>query len=156
MKRIRVNPRSEVPIYRQVIAEVRRLVAAGEWEAGHRLSSVRELAESLLVNPNTIARAYRDLETLGVIEAHGAKGTFVRGASSRTVTSAEEREYRRRLHHALSAAVNMGLPRPHAEGIFGELADAMLSEGDGDEPDGGFALVGAGPGEAVRAGRGRA
>lgn len=63
-----VDPRSGVPIYLQIIEQVKRSVALGVLQDGEQLPTVKQLAMDLTVNPNTVARAYRDLEREGVIE----------------------------------------------------------------------------------------
>ena len=81
-----VDPRSGVPIYLQLIEQVKRGVALGTLAAGEQLPTVKSLALELTVNPNTVARAYRDLERDGVIETSPGRGSFVRanGAAERT------------------------------------------------------------------------
>jgi GntR family transcriptional regulator len=73
-----VDPRSGVPIYLQLIDQVKRSVALGTLSAGEQLPTVKALALELTVNPNTVARAYRDLERDGVIETSPGRGSFVR------------------------------------------------------------------------------
>ena len=68
---------SNVPIYRQIVEQVRKAVATGELEAGKQLPSVRALAELLVINPNTVARAYNDLVHEGVLASQPGKGLFV-------------------------------------------------------------------------------
>jgi GntR family transcriptional regulator len=72
-----IDPKSALPIYRQIIAQIRRGVAAGLLAPGDQLPSVRELASRLLVNPNTVARVYRDLERDGLLETRRGQGTFI-------------------------------------------------------------------------------
>ena len=81
-----VDPRSGVPIYLQLIEQVKRGVALGTLAVGEQLPTVKALALELTVNPNTVARAYRDLERDGVIETSPGRGSFVRanGAVERT------------------------------------------------------------------------
>ena len=74
---IHINAQDGVPIYLQVVQQIKYLVAAGRLEPGEELPSIRVLAEKLLVNPNTIARAYRELESAGVVEKRRTAGTFV-------------------------------------------------------------------------------
>lgn len=74
---IHINAQDGVPIYLQVVQQIKYLVAAGRLEPGEELPSIRMLAEKLLVNPNTIARAYRELEAAGVVEKRRTAGTFV-------------------------------------------------------------------------------
>ncbi|MCX6097750.1 MAG: GntR family transcriptional regulator [Caldiserica bacterium] len=73
-----VNPYDGVPVYLQIIQLVRNGVALGTLHSGDQLPTVRELAVKLAVNPNTVAKAYRDLEREGMVETVSGKGTFVR------------------------------------------------------------------------------
>lgn len=76
-----VDPRSPTPPYEQVRAQVVALIERGELAHGTRLPTVRRLAGDLGLAPNTVARAYRELERTGVVETRGRHGTFVaRGA----------------------------------------------------------------------------
>src|SRR5882762_2999405 len=68
---------SGVPVYRQLIDQVRSGVASGSLEAGDQLPTVRQLAVDLAINPNTVMRAYRELELGGLLETHQGTGTFV-------------------------------------------------------------------------------
>lgn len=74
---LHIDPSSGTPIYRQIVDQVRQAVASGVLRAGERLPSVREMAVDLAVNPNTIAKAYQELERDGVIATPRGKGSFV-------------------------------------------------------------------------------
>ncbi len=74
---LHVNPASGVPLYLQIQAQVKHAVAAGALRPGDALPSVRKLAADLRINPNTVARAYLDLERDAVIKAVPGGGTFV-------------------------------------------------------------------------------
>jgi GntR family transcriptional regulator len=74
---VHLDPTSGVPIYRQIVDQVKRLVAAGRLAPGEELPPIRALAERLVINPNTAARAYRELERAGVVLTRGTAGTFV-------------------------------------------------------------------------------
>ncbi len=74
---IRLDPTSRDPIYSQLVEQVERLVAGGELSDGDKLPSVRELALRLRINPNTVARAYGELETNGVVVRQRGRGVFV-------------------------------------------------------------------------------
>jgi GntR family transcriptional regulator len=76
--RFNVNFRSGKPVYLQVVDQVKSAAAAGTLRAGESLPSIRPLAEELRVNRNTIAKAYAELESQGVIETMAGKGCFVR------------------------------------------------------------------------------
>lgn len=75
--RIQISPTDGIPIYLQIVQQVRRLIAAGELVEGDELPSIRNLAERLVVNPNTIARAYRELEVVGLVNSSRGLGTYV-------------------------------------------------------------------------------
>ena len=72
-----LDSKSGVPIYRQIIEQVKYAIARGELEPGDRLPTVRQLAVDLSVNPNTVVRAYRELEIAGVLDTQQGSGTFV-------------------------------------------------------------------------------
>jgi GntR family transcriptional regulator len=74
---VRIDLSSFVPIYEQIKREIRRRIKLGIFPPGQAVPSIRELAEDLLVNPNTVARAYRELEKEGAITTRRGKGCFV-------------------------------------------------------------------------------
>ena len=74
---IHITANDGVPIYLQVVNQIKYLVAAGRLAAGEELPPIRVLAEQLVVNPNTIARAYRELEIAGIVEKRRTAGTYV-------------------------------------------------------------------------------
>jgi GntR family transcriptional regulator len=74
---IYVNAADGTPYYQQVANQVKFLVASGRLEADEKLPSVRKLAEQLMINPNTVARAYRELESEGVVQTRRGSGVFV-------------------------------------------------------------------------------
>src|SRR5215212_9209524 len=80
--RIQVNFKSGKPVYLQVVDQVKAAAASGAVRAGDPLPSIRPLAEELRVNRNTIAKAYAELESQGVIESVAGKGCFIRAGSS--------------------------------------------------------------------------
>lgn len=73
----RLDPGSGVPVYRQLIDQVMGGMAAGALAAGHQLPTVRQVAVDLSINPNTVVRAYRELEIRGVLETQQGTGTFI-------------------------------------------------------------------------------
>jgi GntR family transcriptional regulator len=72
-----LDPKSGVPFYRQIIDQVKAAIATGSIAAGDRLPTVRQLAVDLSVNPNTVSRAYTELELTGLVETQMGSGTFV-------------------------------------------------------------------------------
>jgi GntR family transcriptional regulator len=80
--RIQLNFKSGKPVYLQVVDQVKSAAASGALRPGESLQSIRPLAEELRINRNTIAKAYAELESQGVIETIAGKGCFVRARSS--------------------------------------------------------------------------
>ena len=77
----RPNPASGVPIYLQLMEQVKHSIETGALRPGEQLPGIRPLAEELVINPNTVAKAYRELEHEGVIELRHGAGAFVSGAA---------------------------------------------------------------------------
>lgn len=72
-----VDPKSPLPIYEQLVAQIIRSIARGLLRSGEQMPSVRELAGTLLVNPNTVSRAYQELESRNFIVTMRGKGSFI-------------------------------------------------------------------------------
>jgi GntR family transcriptional regulator len=96
-----INTGSSVPIYKQITDQVRMAVALGRLVVGDPLPSVRALAEQLVVNPNTVARAYSDLTREGLLESRAGRGVFI--TEKRKIFSREEGW--RRLEPLLEAVI---------------------------------------------------
>ena len=79
---IHISAHDGVPIYLQIVNQVKYLVASGRMAAGEELPPIRTLAEQLLINPNTVARAYRELELAGVVTKRRTAGTYVSDTTS--------------------------------------------------------------------------
>ena len=79
---IHISPNDGVPIYLQIVNQVKYLVAAGRLSPGEEIPPIRVMAGQLLVNPNTVARAYLELERAGVVSKRHGSGTYVSGNGS--------------------------------------------------------------------------
>ncbi len=125
----RVDPPDGEPVFAQIVHSVKRAVATGRLKIGDRLPSVRELARELVINPNTIAKAFRALEAEGVTVSRRGAGTFV--AERRVVVRADERRrrFRAALESVLADAVHLGLSEPEVRKLF----DAALKRFRFDE-----------------------
>ena len=77
MLQVTINPSDGAPIYLQLVRQIKRLVAVGRLQPGDELPPVRALAQRLLINPNTVVRAYRELESAGLLEKRRGAGTFI-------------------------------------------------------------------------------
>ncbi|MFO7973478.1 MAG: GntR family transcriptional regulator [Candidatus Hydrogenedentota bacterium] len=74
---IHISASDGVPIYQQIVNQVKLLLASGRLQPGDELPPIRALAQQLLINPNTVARAYRELETAGILTKRRGAGTYV-------------------------------------------------------------------------------
>jgi DNA-binding transcriptional regulator YhcF (GntR family) len=91
--RIIVDATSEVPPYEQIRTQIAAAVASGALQPGTRLMTVRALAETLGIAPNTVARAYRELEHTGVVTTRGRAGTVVNGDGADRAAKEAARSY---------------------------------------------------------------
>jgi GntR family transcriptional regulator len=89
---LKLDLHTGVPVYRQIIDQVRGGIAAGTLSAGHQLPTVRQLAVDLAINPNTVMRAYRELELGGLLETHQGTGTFISDQKSENKSAERERQ----------------------------------------------------------------
>ena len=96
-----------VPIYQQIVNQMKYLVASSAYAPGDELPPIRRLAEMLVINPNTVARAYRDLEREGVIVCKRGAGTFVAEGASPLSSDEKERILRDRADALLSEAYQL-------------------------------------------------
>jgi len=123
---LRVDPHSHVPPSQQLVAAVLDAIAGGEVAPGDKLPSVRGAAEQALVNPNTVAKAWRDLEHLGATEGRNGAGVYVTAAGPDVAKAV-------RLAETLAtfrAAVQMALRAGHDMGVLRDVlagADAVES-----------------------------
>jgi GntR family transcriptional regulator len=108
---LRPNPSSGVPIYLQLMEQVKHSIETGALRPGEQLPGIRPLAEELVINPNTVAKAYRELEHEGVIELRHGAGAFV-SANGRAKKATDKL----RAGQTLAAAVE----RPRARGVTDE------------------------------------
>jgi len=119
----RTNPSSGVPIYLQLMEQVKHAIETGALRAGDQLPGIRPLAEELVINPNTVAKAYRELEHEGVIELRHGAGAFV-SATTRGKKAAEK-------VRAGQSIVSAAVEKLHARGMSDDeirrLFEAELS-----------------------------
>ena len=105
---IHLEAKDGVPIYLQVMQQIKYLIASGRLQPGEELPSIRTLAEQLLVNPNTIARAYRELELAGVVEKRRTAGTYVAENGSPLARKERLKLINERIDRLLVEAFQMG------------------------------------------------
>jgi GntR family transcriptional regulator len=118
----RIDARSGVPLYLQLTEQVKRAIATGALASGERLPTVKALALDLALNPNTIAKVYRDLEREGLIETSPGRGSFVARteAGGRARNEAAEELARRGLSDAVREARALGIESTDLSDFFHE------------------------------------
>jgi GntR family transcriptional regulator len=122
-----VDPHSPVPIYQQIAGYIRRAVAAGVFRPGEAIPSLRVLAQELIVNPNTVQRAYDELEREGLIEARKGLGMFVAQDGLASAQSQSQAAVLAGFVQTLRAARSAKLPPEQVRALF-ERAWGQVSE----------------------------
>jgi GntR family transcriptional regulator len=120
-----------VPIYLQIVNQVKYLVACGRLAPGEELPPIRTLAEKLLVNPNTIARAYRELEFAGVVTKRRTAGTYVSTQKSPLARRERIKILNERIDALLAEARQMNVETPELLDLI-QQRDELMQEDDID------------------------
>ena len=126
----RIDPTKSDPIYAQLMGEVKYFVATGMMSAGESLPSVREMALKLRINPNTVARAYRELEREGVVVAMRGKGVFIADAPRSGDKKLAQAEIKRALEGILVEAFHMGISAEQVRKLLDGRIDDMNRTGE--------------------------
>lgn len=116
----RIDPSSRLPIYRQLGNQIREAVARGRLRPGEQLASVRELSRTLVVNPNTVARVYTELEREGVLHTRQGLGVFVAEPKAELTKRARKEKLHEMLDRLLTEAVYLGFS---AEEVVAAVAE---------------------------------
>jgi GntR family transcriptional regulator len=125
---IAVNASAPEPVYDQIVRQIHGGVLSGRLAPGTPLPPVRQLAGDLLLNRNTVARAYKLLEDQGVIQTAGRKGTFVRAEAAQEVNRQRLGHAERTVRHLVQSLVSDGLSREQIGSLF-TSALALQAEG---------------------------
>ena len=107
---IHISTKDGVPSYLQIVNQVKYMVASGRLRPGEQLPPVRRLAEDLLVNPNTVARAYRELEAAKVLSTRQGAGVYVADAASPLARREQTRILKDRIDVLLAESRQMNIP----------------------------------------------
>ncbi len=116
-----INTSSRLPICRQLSEQIREAVARGRLRAEERLPSVRELSRTLVVNPNTVARVYGDLERDGVLTTRPGLGVFVAKGGSELSQKVRRQRLREAANRFLTDAVHLGFSADEVMKLLAEL-----------------------------------
>ena len=122
---LQVNFKSGKPVYLQVVDQIKSAAASGALQAGESLPSIRPLAEELRVNRNTIAKAYGELESQGVIETLPGKGCFLKENNSPLKKDARRKLLHYEIDQAIVAAHHLQVPRGEFLELVRERLDAL-------------------------------
>lgn len=122
-----IDPKSSIPIFRQIADQLRNAIDAGVYKSGEMLPSLRALAIDIKVNPNTVQRAYDALEREGIVETRRGVGIFV-AKVSKSKRSAVERKLSTQLNRTIREAIGSGLTPDAVRLSFEESMREFLSE----------------------------
>jgi GntR family transcriptional regulator len=114
----RLDPASGVPTYMQLVQHVRHAVQYGILRPGDQLPTAREVVEDLAINPNTVLKAYRELERQGFVHGRPGAGTFVAADAPEPLERAVQAPLRRALDRWLEGAREAGLDRDSVAALF--------------------------------------
>ena len=118
-----LNFKSGKPVYLQVVDQVKAAVASGTLRPGDSLPSIRPLAEQLRVNRNTVAKAYTELESQGVIDTQAGRGCFVKDTQSPLRKQVRREMLTTEIDQAIVAAHHLQVERPEFVGLVNERLD---------------------------------
>ncbi|MBC7926028.1 MAG: GntR family transcriptional regulator [Bryobacteraceae bacterium] len=131
----RIHPGSGMPIYLQLMQQIRHAIETGALQTGDQLPGLRKLAETLVMNPNTVAKAYRELEHEGVIELRHGSGAFIAEQAQNAGVATLMKEAQPIVEQAVERLMALGLNEQEVR----RLVDAVLMQhkgsGDGTHGD---------------------
>lgn len=127
--KIHLSPKNGVPIYVQLVTQIKHLIASGRLSTGTELPAIRALAEQLLINPNTVARAYRELENAGLLASRRGSGTYVSDQGSPLARKERIRIVSDHIDALLAEATQLDVD-------FDEVVDLMHKRRDSLHPRG--------------------
>jgi len=133
--RLYLSPNSGTPIYVQIVEQVKHIIASGRLGAGDELPTVRAMAQQLVVNPNTVLRAYQELEHLGLVVRRQGSGTYVSGEGSPLADAARRKLMTEKVDALLFDARHMNFSQDALRALIEERRaalnlDASQNEGE--------------------------
>lgn len=123
---LRVNFSSGVPIYLQLMEQIKHAVDTGAIRGGEQLPTIRKIAEELAMNPNTAAKAYRELEREGVIEVRHGSGAYVAEPKTSSARAATIRGAGEVLRQAIEKGIALGLSEAELRRVFENELSGLL------------------------------
>lgn len=129
MIHLRLDSRTGLPPYLQVVQQIRYAVRNGTLRPGMRLPAAREVVASLAINPNTVFKAYAELEREGLVSSRAGQGTFIAATAPHPLDGQTQRKLRRAMESWLSTALKAGVEREMARAMFTQALDSTYTEG---------------------------
>jgi len=123
---IQITPGSSEPVYVQVAEQISETIAKGQLTSGDKLPAVRKLAAELVINPNTVARAYSQLEQAGLVTTKIGSGTYVADPKLRRADAADINVLAERMDTLISRGLNLGLQAQDIIKIFKARMDKFI------------------------------
>ena len=123
-----VDPNSHVPLYEQIVEHIRGSVAAGVYRPGEALPSIRALALELVVNPNTVQRAYQELERQGLLRTRKGLGAFVARNGDASARHGSEAAVYDRFHEGIQVGRTASMPPERIRGTFEQAWNQATQE----------------------------
>src|SRR6476620_822916 len=124
---IHISTADGVAIYQQIVNQIKYLVSSGRLTVGEELPPIRTLAEKLVINPNTVARAYRELESAGIVEKRRTAGTYVSDQGSPLARRERLKILTERIDALLAEARQMDITFEEVVKLAGRRHATMLS-----------------------------
>ena len=125
---IHISADGGTPIYQQIVNQVKYQVASGYLTAGEELPPIRVLAEQLLINPNTVARAYRELQNAGLVVKRGTTGSYIADTVAPAVADAQVKNLQQRIDALLTDVRQMGIGLEELKTLLEQRAQLMRQQ----------------------------
>ena len=134
---IQISSGSNEPLYAQLVNQISKAIAEGKLQPGDKLPAVRKLASELVINPNTVAKAYTYLEQTKLIVTKTGSGTYIADKNERSTDIAEINYLNERIDNIIARAINLGLGQNHLTDMFKsrleKFSDTLKKSGEKNE-----------------------
>lgn len=124
---ISLHPSSGVPVYRQVLQQMRERILSGQLARGEQLPSVRELSAMVGINPLTAAKVYQFLEAEGLVETRRGQGTFVAGVTRKMSAASRRAEIEPALRQLVAEAIHLGIGEEELQRLVATTFESIKS-----------------------------
>ncbi|HAL44422.1 MAG: hypothetical protein A2Y12_08330 [Planctomycetes bacterium GWF2_42_9] len=130
---IQISSGSPEPIYSQIVEQIRQAIAKGELGIGEKLPAVRKLASELIINPNTVAKAYTILEQTGFVITKTGSGTFITDPKLRHHDAIDMNALAERIDSVIARGLSLGISGEEMISLFNNRLNAFVKNNDGDK-----------------------